>query len=200
VVLALEERRNALPLADLLRVRTTGVQVGALLIRLESPGSSFFRQRRVGLSNQPFDILKLRSMRQDAEVDGQAVWAAKADPRVTRIGRFIRKVRIDELPEAWTVLKGEMSFVGPRPERPKFVDQLEEHVPFYAEGHRVKPGLTGWARINYPAALRSRMHGTSWNSISTTRKTVRLSSNCGPCCGRSRWYCGRAARAEMALR
>ena len=212
VVLALEERRNALPLQDLLRVRTTGVQVSeistfleretgridlssvshswlifsdgfeagrlvsstvkrafdivvalaflvltvpvvmltALAIKLESPGPAFYRQRRVGLYNQGFDILKLRSMRQDAEAPGEAVWAAEADPRITRIGRFIRKVRIDELPQAWTVLKGEMSFVGPRPERPQFVCQLEEHLPFYAERHMVKPGLTGWAQINYP--------------------------------------------------
>ncbi len=212
VVLAIEERRNALPLKDLLRVKTTGVHVSeyssfleretgridlasvnpswlifsdgfasgrmlsgiakrvfdiaasalllvfaapviaitAILIKLESKGPAFYRQRRIGLFNEPFDILKLRSMRQDAEVGGKAIWAAEQDPRITRIGRFIRKVRIDELPQCWSVLKGEMSFVGPRPERPQFVAELEEHLPYYAERHMVKPGITGWAQINYP--------------------------------------------------
>jgi lipopolysaccharide/colanic/teichoic acid biosynthesis glycosyltransferase len=89
-------------------------------------------------------------MRIDAEVGGKAVWAQKDDPRVTRVGAFIRKVRIDELPQAWSVLKGEMSFVGPRPERPQFVADLEARLPYYAERHVVKPGITGWAQINYP--------------------------------------------------
>ena len=212
VVLALEERRNALPLKDLLRIKTTGVHVNeistfleretgrvdldsvnpswlifsdgfsssrmlaslfkrlfdivaslallivslplivitALAIKLESRGPAFYRQRRVGLYNQGFDIVKLRSMRQDAEVAGKAVWAEKDDPRITRIGRIIRKLRIDELPQTWSVLKGEMSFVGPRPERPQFVDDLEQQLPYYAERHMVKPGITGWAQINYP--------------------------------------------------
>jgi lipopolysaccharide/colanic/teichoic acid biosynthesis glycosyltransferase len=89
-------------------------------------------------------------MRTDAEIGGIAVWAQKDDPRVTRIGRIIRKTRIDEIPQAWSVLKGEMSFVGPRPERPQFVADLEQRLPYYAERHVVKPGITGWAQINYP--------------------------------------------------
>src|SRR3546814_8008089 len=89
-------------------------------------------------------------MRTDAEAAGKAVWASENDPRITRVGRIIRKLRIDELPQTWCVLKGEMSFVGPRPERPSFVEELTRELPYYAERHMVKPGLTGWAQINYP--------------------------------------------------
>lgn len=212
VVLALEERRNALPLADLLRIKTAGVHVNdmasfieretgrvdlattnpsvlifsdgfsagqrvarvskrvfdiiaslmvlllclpliliaAIAVKLDSKGPVLYRQSRVGLYGQNYDIWKLRSMRTDAEVAGTAVWAAENDPRVTRVGRVIRNLRIDELPQCWCVLKGDMSFVGPRPERPSFVADLEQQLPYYAERHMVKPGLTGWAQINYP--------------------------------------------------
>jgi sugar transferase (PEP-CTERM system associated) len=222
VVLALEERRNALPFNDLIRVKTTGVHVneltsfleretgrvdldtvnpswlifsdgfssgrrlssfakrifdilaslallvvaapliliGAIIVKLESKGPAFFRQTRVGLYGEAFELIKLRSMRHDAEVDGEAVWAQKNDPRITRVGKFIRMTRIDELPQVWSVLKGDMSFVGPRPERPQFVADLETKLNYYAERHMVKPGITGWAQINYPygASLEDARH------------------------------------------
>ena len=211
VVLALEERRNSLPLKDLVRIKTAGVHVNefstfleretgrvdldtlnpswlifsdgfssgravssaakrvfdvcasllllvltfpliglfALLVKFDSRGPAFYRQARIGRYGQLFDVVKLRSMHIDAEKNG-AQFAQAGDPRVTRVGRFIRKTRIDELPQTWSVLRGEMSFVGPRPERPNFVAQLEEQLPYYAERHMVKPGITGWAQINYP--------------------------------------------------
>ncbi|MGY6551732.1 MAG: TIGR03013 family XrtA/PEP-CTERM system glycosyltransferase [Erythrobacter sp.] len=211
VVLALQERRNSLPLKDLLRIKTKGVHINdfssfmeretgrvdldtvnpswlifsdgfssgrmissavkrvfditaslvlllltfpiialfAVLVKLDSKGPAFFRQQRVGLYGQPFQLIKLRSMRLDAEKDGSK-WAEENDPRITRVGRIIRKLRIDELLQTWDVLKGQISFVGPRPEVPQCVDGLEEEIPFYSERHMVKPCITGWAQINYP--------------------------------------------------
>lgn len=122
----------------------------ALAIRLESPGPIFYRQERVGLNGRVFEVWKFRSMTTDAERDGVAQWAAAGDARVTRVGRFIRKVRIDEIPQVINVLAGDMSFIGPRPERPFFVEQLREVLPFYDLRHRVRPGITGWAQVNYP--------------------------------------------------
>ncbi|MBL8835184.1 MAG: TIGR03013 family PEP-CTERM/XrtA system glycosyltransferase [Alphaproteobacteria bacterium] len=121
----------------------------AVAIVIDSRGPIFFRQDRVGLNGHRFQILKFRSMRVDAERHGPQ-WAAAQDNRVTTIGRILRKTRIDEIPQLINVLKGDMSFVGPRPERPFFVDSLRVEIPYYDERHKMKPGLTGWAQINYP--------------------------------------------------
>ncbi|MDQ2807833.1 MAG: sugar transferase [Chloroflexota bacterium] len=121
----------------------------ALAIRLDSPGPIFFRQARVGRGGKLFRIVKFRSMRQNAEAMTGAVWAQKDDPRITGVGRFIRKSRLDELPQLWNVLRGDMSFVGPRPERPEFDAQLESGIPFYRARRAVSPGLTGWAQIRH---------------------------------------------------
>ncbi|HET6419168.1 MAG TPA: TIGR03013 family XrtA/PEP-CTERM system glycosyltransferase [Geobacteraceae bacterium] len=122
----------------------------ALLIKITSPGPILFRQVRVGERDRQFVLYKFRTMRADAEKMTGAVWAQKNDPRVTRIGKFLRKTRIDEIPQLYNVLKGDMSFIGPRPERPEFVEKLKEIIPFYSERHFVKPGVTGWAQVKYP--------------------------------------------------
>jgi sugar transferase (PEP-CTERM system associated) len=123
--------------------------LAAICIKLDSRGPVLYRQTRVGQRNRTFTIMKLRSMRIDAEPDGP-VWAEEDDPRITRVGRVIRKLRIDELPQFINIIRGEMSFIGPRPERPEFVEKLEREIPYYSQRHLVKPGLTGWAQIRYP--------------------------------------------------
>lgn len=125
--------------------------LAAIAVKLTGgAGPVFYRQERVGLNGAPFMLLKFRSMRADAEADGVPRWAAVGDTRITPIGNFMRKTRIDEIPQIFNVLKGEMSFIGPRPERQYFVDQLREAIPYYFERHRVKPGISGWAQLNYP--------------------------------------------------
>lgn len=121
-----------------------------LLIKLDSPGPVLFRQQRVGAREKPFTIYKFRTMKADAEKGTGAVWASKDDPRVTKTGEFLRKSRIDEIPQLFNVLGGSMSLVGPRPERPEFVEKLKEIIPYYSSRHFVKPGVTGWAQVSYP--------------------------------------------------
>ncbi len=121
----------------------------AVLVRLTSPGAALYSQCRVGLRGEPFTVYKFRSMRHDAEAATGAVWASRGDPRITPFGRFLRKSRLDELPQLFNVLKGEMSIVGPRPERPEFVATLSEQIPFFPHRHCVRPGITGWAQINH---------------------------------------------------
>ncbi|MFD6506072.1 sugar transferase [Bacillus sp. NPDC060175] len=123
------------------------VFIFSILIVLESPGSPFYLQERLGLNGKRFKVIKLRSMRNDAEKNG-AKWAEKNDSRVTKIGLFIRKTRIDELPQLFNILKGDMSLVGPRPERPIFTEKFERDIPGFKKRLEVKPGLTGWAQVN----------------------------------------------------
>ena len=210
IIVALEDRRQTLPIRDLVRLRVSGVRVEeahstissltgrvwletvkpswfvfsdgfrrsaltaflkrtidlacsllglvlssplmvvvAIAIRLDSKGPVIYRQARVGLRGRVFDVLKFRSMRIDAEAANGAQWASERDPRVTRVGQFLRKYRLDELPQFVNVIRGEMSFVGPRPERPVFVEQLRKEISYYDERHTVRPGLTGWAQVQY---------------------------------------------------
>jgi sugar transferase (PEP-CTERM system associated) len=121
----------------------------AALVKLTSPGPAFYHQERVGLNGATFMVHKFRTMRNDAERGTGAVWATANDSRVTTVGRFMRRTRLDEIPQLWNVLRGDMSFVGPRPERPEFVDQLSEQIPFYRQRLVVKPGVTGWAQVRY---------------------------------------------------
>jgi sugar transferase (PEP-CTERM system associated) len=122
----------------------------AMAVKLDSKGPAIFRQRRVGLGGKTFEVLKFRSMRVDAEQVSGAQWATEDDPRATRVGKVLRKFRLDELPQFINVIRGDMSFVGPRPERPVFVEQLRKEISYYDERHSVRPGLTGWAQVMYP--------------------------------------------------
>jgi sugar transferase (PEP-CTERM system associated) len=136
--------------ASVLIILSTPIMlVTAVVIALESRGPVLYRQERVGFGGKPFKVVKFRSMRTDAEKDGKPRWATTNDNRVTRVGQFIRRVRIDELPQLFNVLRGEMSLVGPRPERPYFVEQLTQEIPYFAVRHSVKPGVTGWAQVRY---------------------------------------------------
>jgi lipopolysaccharide/colanic/teichoic acid biosynthesis glycosyltransferase len=121
----------------------------AVLIKLTSPGPALLRQQRVGKNDRLFTLYKFRSMVIDAEARSGAVWAARNDPRITPVGRWLRRLRLDELPQLFNVLKGDMSIVGPRPERPEFAGELEKRIPYYRHRHCIKPGITGWAQINH---------------------------------------------------
>ncbi|WP_201727510.1 sugar transferase [Acidocella sp. C78] len=162
---ATERRGRDLIAGSALLVLTLPVTVVAAgLIKLDSPGPVFYRQTRVGQHGKIFTLLKFHSMRVDAERDGPR-WASVGDPRVTRVGRFLRLTRIDELPQLLNVLRGDMSLIGPRPERPHFVDQLAEVVPNYQSRHEIPPGITGWAQVNYPygASVEDARHKLSYD-------------------------------------
>ena len=148
----------------------------ALAIALEDGGPIFYRQERVGLGGRIFQVLKFRSMRVDAERDGVPAWAAERDNRVTRVGRIIRMLRIDELPQFLNVLRGDMSIIGPRPERPFFVQQFSQAIPFYDCRHVVKPGITGWAQVcfRYGASLEDTKRKLSYDLYYVKNRSVVL--------------------------
>ena len=148
--LAVKRLFDVVASATLLVVSTPLLILTAIAVKLTSKGPVFYRQERMGLMGQPFDVLKFRSMTVNAEADGVPKWAQENDVRVTLVGKVIRKTRIDEIPQIFNVLRGDMSFVGPRPERPFFVEQLTEKIPMFDKRHTVKPGITGWAQLNYP--------------------------------------------------
>ena len=175
-------RRNSKYAIDLL-ISAVGLAIAgpvialaAVLIRLDSPGPVFYRQERVGRKGTVFQILKLRTMTVDAEAEGTPRWASVGDVRVTRVGSFLRRTRIDELPQLINVLKGEMSLIGPRPERPVFVEAFERQIPLYSIRHCVRPGLTGWAQINHPygASLEDAKHKLEYDLFYVKNHSVFL--------------------------
>jgi exopolysaccharide biosynthesis polyprenyl glycosylphosphotransferase len=150
-VSAVLQRLGDVVIGSAILMLTLPAMIGAAVaIKLDSPGPVFYRQERIGRFGRSFTMVKFRSMTVNAEACGNPRWAQKEDPRITRVGRFIRAARIDELPQLANVIRGDMSLVGPRPERPHFVEQLARAIPFYHQRAYVKPGLTGWAQVNYP--------------------------------------------------
>ncbi|WP_447980733.1 exopolysaccharide biosynthesis polyprenyl glycosylphosphotransferase [Candidatus Nitrospira bockiana] len=147
-----------------------------LLIKLTSPGPVLYRQTRAGLHGRPFTMLKFRSMVAEAEAGGTALWAREADPRVTPVGAVMRRFRMDELPQLWNILKGEMSFIGPRPERPEFLERLQTATPWYGLRHSVKPGLTGWAqvRFRYGATVEDAIEKLTYDLYYVKRRSLLL--------------------------